>query len=119
MSLANIAEAVAVRLFVRLGLYVVFGLFGAIFALFALYNFTIAGMTALEVEFGVVTARLAVGGFYFVLAGASAGALMFLASKAGKFEPAKDPAPRHVQLAALIEALILGYEAAKKGRKPR
>jgi hypothetical protein len=119
MSLANIAEAAAVRLFYRLALYVVFGLFGAIFALFALYNLTIAGMTALEVEFGAVTARLTVAGIYMVLATASAGMLWFLARKAGKFEPAPEPAPRHVQLAALIEALMLGYEAAKKGRRTR
>jgi hypothetical protein len=45
--------------------------------------------------------------------------LLLLASKAGKFEPAPELAPRHVQLAALIEALILGYEAAKKGRRTR
>lgn len=119
MSLANIAEAAAVRLLSRLGLYVVFALFGAVFALFALYNFTIAGMTALEVEFGVVTARLAVAGIYTVLAMGSAGTLWLLASKAGKFEPAHEPAPRHVQLAAIIEALILGYEASKKGRRAR
>ena len=119
MSLPNIAEAVAVRLIVRLGLYIAFALFGAVFGLFALYNLTIAAMTAIELEFGIVAARLIVGGVYAVLALASAGMLWFLASNAGRFEPAPEPAPRHVQLAALIEALILGYEAAKKGRKTR
>ena len=119
MSLANIAEAAAVRLLGKLALYVAFGLFGAIFTLFALYNVTIAGMTALEAQFGVVTARLIIAGIYMVLAMGTVGVLWFMASKAGKFEPAREPAPRHVQLAALIEALILGYEAAKKGRRTR
>jgi hypothetical protein len=119
MSLASIAEAAAVRLLGKLALYVVFGLFGTICALFALYNFTIAGMTALETEFGGVTARLIIAGIYMMLTLASAGMLWFWASKAGKFEPTPEPAPRHVQLAALIEALILGYETAKKGRRTR
>jgi hypothetical protein len=119
MSLANIAEAAAVRLLGKLAQYAVFGLFGGIFALMALYNFTAAGMTALEIEFGIVYARLIVAAIYMVLALASAAMLWFLARNAGKFEPASEPAPRHVQLAALIEALILGYEAAKKGRRTR
>jgi hypothetical protein len=123
MSLTNIAEAAASRFFYRLALYEVFGLFGAIFALFALYNFTIAGMAALEPEFGVVYARLIIAGIYTALTMGSVGILWFLASKARKFGPAFEAAPkpasRHIQLAVLLEALLLGFEAAKKARHVR
>jgi hypothetical protein len=119
MNLANIAEAAVARLLGKLAQYVAFGLFGAIFALIAVYNLTIAAMTALEVEFGTVYARLIIAGIYMVLAMGSAGMLWLLAKNAGKLEPVPEPAPRHVQLAALIEALMLGYEAAKKGRRAR
>ena len=119
MSLANIAEVAAARLLGKLALFLVLGLFGTICALFALYNVTIAGMMTLEVEFGVVTARLIIAGIYMVLALGSAGMLWFWANKAGKSKPAPEPTLRHIQLAALIEALILGYEAAKKGHRTR
>jgi hypothetical protein len=119
MSLANIAEAVAGRLFGKLALYAAFAFLGGIFALVALYHFTVAGMIALEMQFGALQARLMVGGIYLVLTLGSAGTLWLLANKVGKPGPAPEPTPRHIQLAALIEALILGYEMARKGRRSR
>jgi hypothetical protein len=119
MSLANIAEAAAGRLFGRLALYAAFAFLGGIFGLVALYHFTIAAMIALEMQFGPLYARLLVAGIYLVLTLASAGALWILARSATKPGPAPDPTPRHVQLAALIEALILGYEMARKGPRKR
>jgi hypothetical protein len=119
MSLANIAEAAAGRLFGKLALYAAFAFLGGIFGLVALYHFTIAGMIALELQFGVLVARLIVAGVFLLLSLASGGMLWFLASRAGKLGPAREPTPRHIQLAALIEALILGYEMARKGRRSR
>jgi hypothetical protein len=119
MGLANIAEAAAGRLFGKLALYAACAFLGGIFGLVALYNFTVAGMFALEMEFGVLVARLIVGGVYLVLTLACGGMIWFLASKARRPSPAPEPTPRHIQLAALIEALILGYEMSKKGRRSR
>lgn len=119
MSLANIAEAAAGRLFGKLMLYVAFAFLVGIFGLVALYHFTVAGMIALEMEFGVLYARLIVASVYLVLTLASAGTLWMLVRKAGKPSPTREPTPRHIQLAALIEALILGYEMARKGRRSR
>jgi uncharacterized iron-regulated membrane protein len=119
MSLANIAEAAAGRLFGKLMLYVAFALLAGIFALVTLYHFTVAGMIALEMEFGVLYARLMVAGVYLLLTLVSGGMLWMLARKAGKPSPAPEPTPRHVQFAALIEALILGYEMARKSRRSR
>jgi len=119
MSLANIAEAAAGRLFGKLMLYAALAFLAGIFALVALYHLTIAGMIALEMEFGVLLARLIVAGVYLLLTLASGGMLWLLARKARKPSPAPEPTPRHIQLAALIEALILGYEMARKGRRSR
>jgi hypothetical protein len=41
------------------------------------------------------------------------------ARKATRPHPVPDPTPRHIQLAALIEALILGYEVSRKDRRTR
>jgi hypothetical protein len=119
MSLANIAEAAAGRLLGMLMRYLTFAVLAGIFALVALYHFTVAGMLALEFQFGVLYARLIVAGVYTVLTLASAGMLWALARKAAKPHPVPEPTPRHIQLAALIEALILGYEVSRKSRRAR
>ena len=119
MSLATLAEATAGRLLGRLMRYAVAGLLMVVFALAALYHFTIAGMLALELQFGVLNARLIVAGVYLVLMLASAGMMWFMARKTAKPDPATPPTPRHMQIAALIEALLLGYELSRKGHKAR
>ena len=119
MSLAQIAEATAGRLFGKLMLYAALAFLAGIFALVALYHFTVAGITALEMQFGVIYARLIVAGVYVALTMASAGMLWALARRAAKPSPAREPAPRHIQLAMVIEAAILGFEVARKGRRSR
>jgi predicted anti-sigma-YlaC factor YlaD len=119
MSLANIAEAAAGRLLGMLTRYLVPAVLAGIFGLVALYHFTVAGMLALEIQFGALYARLIVAGVYTVLTLTSAGVLWILARKATRPHPAPDPTPRHIQLAALIEALILGYEVSRKDRRAR
>lgn len=116
MSLATIAEATAGRLLGTVSRYLVFALLTAIFALGALYHFTVAGMMALEIQAGILYARLIVAGIYAALTLASAGTLWALVRRRTKPSPAPEPKPRHVQLAMLLEAAILGFEVARKGR---
>ena len=119
MSLAAIAEATAGRLLGTLSRYLVFALLAGFFAIGALYHFTVAGISALEIEFGPIYARLIVAGIYAALTLASAGMLWVMARKAAKPSPAPEPTPRHIQLAMLIEAAILGFEVARKGRRAK
>ena len=119
MSLATYAEATAGRLLGVVSRYLIFALLAAIFALGAIYHVTIAGIFALEAQVGVVYARLIVAGVFAILTLASAGMLWVMMRKAAKPSPAPEPKPRHIQLAMLIEAAILGYEAARKGTRTK
>jgi hypothetical protein len=44
---------------------------------------------------------------------------MWFMARQTKPDPATPPTPRHMQIAALIEALVLGYEMSRKGPKGR
>ncbi|MCK9919106.1 hypothetical protein MXD81_59260 [Microbacteriaceae bacterium K1510] len=86
----------------------------AIFVLVALYQFTVAGTIALEMQHGALNAHLIVAGIYIVLALAAFAAFWMMRPK-----PATDgtPAlsqPREMQLIMLVEAVMLGYALARK-----
>lgn len=88
----------------------------ALFALVAVYHFTVAGLIALDGHFGALDARLIVGGIYGALAVISLGALWFMGRKAGTAKaPAVSGSPREMHLVAmLVEAVMLGYSLARK-----
>lgn len=93
-------------------------LLAVLFAIAALYHFTVAGTLALELQFGMVYARLIVGGIYTALGLASAGTLwIFTRKTASAPPPHAQPSARALQLAALIEAVMLGYSVSRKGDK--
>lgn len=89
----------------------------AVFAVVALYHFTVAGLISLDGQFGTLDARLIVGGIYGALALIALGAFWVLGRS-----PDNTRAPaltagnqRELQLAAmLIEAVMLGYALARK-----
>jgi hypothetical protein len=89
-----------------------------LFVLVAIYQFTVAGTIALEIEHGALNAHLIVAGVYLVLA-----LLAFAAFWAMRPKPAADgvPAlsnqPREMQLIMLVEAVMLGYALARKGNR--
>jgi hypothetical protein len=97
------------------------GLF-ALLALTAIYNLTIASLLALETGYGLLHARLIVGAAYAAVALA---VLIVLAVTRAKplieeGAAAPPPSPRNVQIAMLIEAVMLGYTlAAKSGHSRR
>jgi hypothetical protein len=90
-----------------------------LFALVAIYQFTVAGTIALEIQHGALNAHLIVAGIYVALA-----LLAFAAFWTMRAKPAADgmPAlsqPREMQLIMLIEAVMLGYALARKGDRAR
>lgn len=117
MSLSNIAAVAAEQLAAKYLGRLLAALLMALFALIALYHFTVAGTLALELQFGVLTARLIVAGIYTTLALASYGVFWAMGRKTVPPETDATPGSRAMQLAALIEAAILGYEVSRKGQK--
>ncbi len=85
----------------------------AVAALIALYHFTVAGTLALELQYGLINARLIVGGIYVAVV---AVALIVLWSMRRKpVEPAAAlPLPRETQFAMLVEACMAGYALGRK-----
>ena len=82
----------------------------------ALYFFTLAGTMALEARYGALDARAIVGAIY-------AGAAVVIAiawAACGKPAGSKAPAlsgQRDMQIAMLVEAVMLGYALARKGSR--
>jgi hypothetical protein len=86
-----------------------------IFAIIALYHFTVAGIYTLELQVGQLDARLIVGGIY---AAAAIIALATFWAMRGKPAAAGTPVvsnnAREMQLVMLVEAVMLGYSLARK-----
>jgi hypothetical protein len=90
-----------------------------LFVIVAIYQFTVAGTVALEMQHGPVNAHLIIAGIYVVLA-----LIAFAAFWAMRAKPIADgmPAlsqPREMQLVMLVEAVMLGYALARKGDRAR
>jgi hypothetical protein len=119
MQLGHITEFAIDRLFGRLLRRAAAFALLVLFALIALYNFTIAGMMALEGVYGVLTARLIVATIYL-----AAALIVLIVLWAARTKPAIGAtsgdalaAPRDMQIAALVEAAMLGYAMARKTRE--
>jgi hypothetical protein len=85
--------------------------------LIALYHFSIAGTMVLESTYGVLTARLLVGGAYTVVAVLIL-LTLWLTRRKPTLESQKIAAflssPQNMQIAALLEAAMIGFIAGKK-----
>lgn len=115
MQIEEIITSVAGRLMRRL---VRRGIAMAVFALFvlvALYHLTVAGTVALESLYGPLYARLAIVAAYVVLALAAFAYLMASRAKppAGKARPSVSRAPKDMQIAMLLESILLGYTTGR------
>lgn len=120
MPAARIAEIVFNYLFGRaLRRAMLVALIGA-FTLIAIYHFTIAGTLALEAQYGLLYARLIVGAAYS--AAALITTIIFWAMRTKRSNEkqivAATGAPRHAQIAMLIEAGMLGYTFGRKSGRP-
>ncbi len=116
MGLTQITEFAFHHLFSRLKRRAIGTALLVLFALIAAYQLTIAGTLGLETEYGILYARLFVAAIYLA---AALSALIFLWATRS-MPPIKAQtadakmALRDSQIAALIEAVMLGYAMACK-----
>jgi hypothetical protein len=117
MRLDQIAGVALNQLLGRLLRRALMMLIFAICALVAIYHFTVVGMLALQAQYGALQAHL------IVATGYSAVALIALVVwwvMRGKSADASAPVlhgQRELQLAMLVEAVMLGYALARKGQR--
>jgi hypothetical protein len=117
MQLDHIAQAAVSHLLGGLIRRAIFLLILVACAIVALYHFTVAGLIALDAQFGVLEARLIVAGIYALFAAVAGGMLFWWRQPTN---PAKAlTSPREMQLIMLVEAVMLGYELARKGVRSR
>ena len=88
----------------------------AVFAVVAIYYFTVAGTIALDTQYGELSARIIVGAIYAALAIACAIWWAALGRRASAGAPALSDR-RGQQIAMLVEAVMLGYALARKGNR--
>jgi hypothetical protein len=119
MHLSHITEITVHRLFGRLIRRAAGFALLVLFALIALYHFTVAGTMALEGVYGMLHARLIVAAIYL-----AATLIVLISLWATRTKPLINAtpvdalaAPRDMQVAALIEAAMLGYTMARKTRE--
>ena len=88
----------------------------AILILVATYHLTIAGILALEGLYGPLYARLIVVGAYVVLAIVALAYLFATRAKptTAKTRPGVSRAPKDVQIAMLLESILLGYTTGRR-----
>jgi hypothetical protein len=89
-----------------------------LFALAAIYHFSVAGIIALEGIFGALYARLIIAGVDLVIALVFFGVLYMTRAKplTVKKRPGISRAPQDVQIAMLIESVLQGYALARSDR---
>jgi predicted membrane-bound mannosyltransferase len=90
----------------------------AIFAVVAIYHFTVAGTLALDAQFGELEAQLIVGAIFAAAALIAFGILWAMrGQRTASSTPILSDNPREMQLVMLVEAVMLGYSLARK-REP-
>ena len=116
MRLSHITEFVIHHLFSRLKRRAIGTALLVLFALIAVYQLTIAGTLELEAEYGILYARLIVAAIY--LAAALSALIVLWATRTMPPIKAQNAdaqmSQRDTQIAALIEAALLGYAMARK-----
>lgn len=117
MRLTDLAEAMIGPIVGRLvRRAVLFALLGVL-AIVTLYYASAAGTVALALTYGPITAYLIMAGIYAL---AVVAVLIAILATRGKPPPMQDKAanalssPHNMQIAALVEAVVLGYTLARK-----
>lgn len=116
MRLSDVSEVAVSLLFGRLLRRALGAALLVLFALIAVYHFTIAGTLALDAEVGVLYARLIVAAIYTAAALVTLIVLWATRTKPLITDQTADAlmSPRNAQIAMLIEAATLGYALARK-----
>jgi hypothetical protein len=119
MQIEHIAGVVFDRIFGRILRRALLVVMFAIFALVALYHFTNAGTIGLEIRFGAMQAQLIIAGIYTAFALVSLAIWWGLARKTAVADRPAATVPREMQMAMLVEAVMVGYSLAKKNQRTR
>jgi len=116
MHISQVAEFAINHRFSRLKRRALGAALLVLFALIAVYHFTIAGTLALDAEVGVLYARLIVAAIYTAAALTTLIVLWATRTKPLITDQTADAlmSPRNAQIAMLIEAATLGYALARK-----
>jgi quinol-cytochrome oxidoreductase complex cytochrome b subunit len=117
MHLYNIAAAAIEHMLGQMLRRALFVLVVAVFAIVAMYQFTIAGTLALETQYGTMPAHLIVAAVYAAVALITFAILWATGRKGTNASAAVLTAPREMQMAMLVEAVMLGYALARKGER--
>lgn len=117
MRLEHMVTAAVGHLLGRVMRRAILAILMAVLAVVALYQFTIAGTFALEGPYGVVNARLIVGGIYAALALIAGLTLWILRNKTAAPATPALASQREMQMAMLVEAVMVGYALARKGER--
>ena len=117
MRLEHIAGIAFDHIFRRLLRRALLALLMAGFAVVALYHFTIAGTLALEAQYGVLQAQLVVAAIYSAFALITLAIWWAMGRLAASASSPALAAPREMQMAMLVEAVMLGYQMGKKGER--
>ncbi|HZP74865.1 MAG TPA: hypothetical protein VFB45_01865 [Pseudolabrys sp.] len=124
MRINHIAEMAFEQLFGRLLRRAIGVALVALFALIALYHFTVAGTLALEAQYGLLTARLIVAVIYTLAALVTLLVLWStrngkLAGRSNDLGLASTRGAQNTQLAMLVEAVLIGYSLARRAPDER
>ena len=92
-----------------------FALAIATFAIVAIYQGTVAGTLALEMQYGEMIAHLIVAATYAPVALIAFAILWAMGRKSASASAPALSGQREMQLAMLVEAAMLGYALARKG----
>jgi hypothetical protein len=116
MRLDQITEIAADHLFGRLIRRSLMALAVAALGIVAIYYFTVAGTIALEIQYGTLYARVIVGAIYTAIAILIA----IVWAMQGRATTSSTPVlstQRDMQIAMLVEAVMLGYALARKSTR--
>ena len=114
MRLEHIADVAFDHIFGRILRRALLAAAIAVFALVAIYHFTVAGTITLEAQYGALYAQLIVAAIFTALAAICYAILWAMGRKAASSVAPALTAPREMQMAMLIEAVMLGYALARK-----
>lgn len=81
----------------------------------AIYHFTVVGTLMLEANYSVIVAQTVVGVFYAFLALVLLAIWWTMGRHTARTATPAFTVPREVQVAMLVEAVMLGYALARKG----
>jgi hypothetical protein len=117
MRLEHIVTAAVEHLLARLLRRALLAILIAGLAIVAIYHFTIAGTLGLETQYSALQARLIIGGIYTAFALVVGAVLWSMRSKVTGAGAAALAPQREMQLAMLVEAVMVGYALARKGER--